>query len=114
MKLIQSYHKYVCRRSFLMPLASVFLKGPVLMRHVAAANRPSGQALALLLAILRRMDLTGKPMVTLPRGLLDELGVSKDAKPRGLRLLEGAGLIVVDRSKGKAARIGLAASARNS
>jgi hypothetical protein len=52
-----------------------------------------------------------KPMVTLPRSLLDELGVSTDAKSRGLRLLEDAGLIVVDRSRGRAARIGLAASA---
>jgi hypothetical protein len=50
-------------------------------------------------------------MVTLPRSLLDELGVSTDAKSRGLRLLEDAGLIVVDRSRGRAARIGLAASA---
>jgi DNA-binding transcriptional ArsR family regulator len=84
-----------------------FLKGPILMRHIGVANRLSGQALALFLAIRHRMDLTGKPVVTLPRSLLDELGVSKDAKSRGLRVLEGAGLIVVDRSKGKATRAGL-------
>ena len=89
-----------------------FLKGPVLMRHIGAANKLSGQALALFLAIRHRMDLTGKPMVTLPRSLLDELGVSKDAKSRGLRLLEGAELIIVDRSKGRAASVGLVTSAR--
>jgi hypothetical protein len=85
-----------------------------MMRHIGAANRLSGQALALFLAIRHRMDLTGKPMVTLPRGLLDELGVSKDAKSRGLRLLGGAGILVVDRSKGRTARIGLIAAARSS
>jgi hypothetical protein len=86
-----------------------FLKGPVLMRHIGAANKLSGQALALLLAVHHQIALTGKPMVTLPRGLLDTLGVSKDAKSRGLRQLEGAGLLVVDRSSGRAARIGLVA-----
>jgi hypothetical protein len=91
-----------------------FLKGPILMRHIGTANKLSGQALALFLAIRHRIDLTGKPTVTLPRSLLDELGISKDAKSRGLRQLEGAGLVVVDRSKGRAARVALVALARSS
>jgi DNA-binding transcriptional regulator YhcF (GntR family) len=36
-----------------------------------------------------------------------ELGVSRDAKARGLKALEQAGLVYVSRSKGKAARIEL-------
>jgi DNA-binding transcriptional ArsR family regulator len=51
--------------------------------------------------------LTSKPIVTLPAKLLSELGVSRDAKARGLKALEQAGLVHVSRSKGKAARIEL-------
>jgi hypothetical protein len=66
-----------------------------------------GQALALFLAIHHQTALTGKPIVTLPARLLTDLGVNRDAKARGLRALEQAGLVYVSRSKGKAARIEL-------
>jgi hypothetical protein len=63
--------------------------------------------LAVLLAIHHQSDLTGKPSVTLPARLLADLGVSRDAKARGLKLLELAGLVIVTRSRGRAARIQL-------
>jgi hypothetical protein len=84
-----------------------FLKGPISMREIAVAACLPGQALALFLAIHHQTALTAKPVVTLPAKLLMELGVSRDAKARGLKALEHAGLVYVSRSKGKAARIEL-------
>ncbi len=78
------------------------------MREIAAAARLPGQALALFLAIHHQTALTGKPIVTLPAKLLTELGVNRDAKARGLKALERAGLVHVSQSRGKAARIQLA------
>jgi DNA-binding transcriptional regulator YhcF (GntR family) len=77
------------------------------MREISAAARLRGQALALFLAVHHQTALTGKPVVTLPAKLLTDLGVNRDAKARGLRALEQAGLVYVSRSKGKAARIQL-------
>jgi DNA-binding MarR family transcriptional regulator len=77
------------------------------MREIAIAACLPGQALALFLATHHQTALTGKPIVTLPAKLLRELGVSRDAKARGLKALEQAGLVYVSRSKGKAARIEL-------
>jgi DNA-binding transcriptional ArsR family regulator len=84
-----------------------FLKGPILMREIAIAARLRGQALPLLLAVHHQTALTGKSIVTLPAKLLADLGVNRDAKARGLRALEQAGLVCVSRTKGKAARIEL-------
>jgi DNA-binding transcriptional ArsR family regulator len=84
-----------------------FLKGPIAMREIAVAACLPGKALAVFLTIHHRTALTGKPVVTLPAKLLRELGVSRDAKRRGLKALEQAGLVHVSRSKGKAARIQL-------
>ena len=84
-----------------------FLKGPILMRQIALASQQPGQALAVFLAIHHQSALTGKPMVTISKRLLEELGISKDAKARGLRALEQVGLVSVERSTGRAARVGL-------
>ena len=46
-------------------------------------------------------------MVTISKRLLEELGISKDAKARGLRALEQVGLVSVERSTGRAARVEL-------
>jgi hypothetical protein len=86
-----------------------FLKGPILMRDIGEANKLPGQALAVLLAVHHQTALTGKPAVTLPRGLLGMLGISKDAKARGLHELEQAGLIRVHRPRGRSARVELLA-----
>jgi hypothetical protein len=84
-----------------------FLKGPIPMWRIAEASRMPGRALALLLAIHHQSDLTGRSTVTLPRGLLGDLGIGKDAKARALLDLERAGLVTVQRSKGRSARITL-------
>ena len=87
--------------------AERFLKGPILMRDIATAARLSGQALALFLAVHHRTALTRKSTVTLPRDLMAQLGVSRDAKARGLRQLEASGLIRVERATGRAAKVTL-------
>jgi hypothetical protein len=84
-----------------------FLKGPIMMRDIAVAARLPGQALVVMLAVRHRRDLTGQAEVTLPKALMIELGVSRDAKARALLQLENAGLITVARQKGRAARVRL-------
>ena len=68
-----------------------------------------GCSLATYLAIWDRAKLQdpGKP-VTLPNAFaLDPWGVDRHSKGRALRVLEGAGLISVTRSIGRAPRITL-------
>jgi hypothetical protein len=84
-----------------------FLKGHIPLKEIATASCLLGKALALLLAIHHRIDLTRNTSVTLPSGLLAGLGISRDAKARGLKQLEQAGLIRVTRSSGQGARIEL-------
>jgi hypothetical protein len=77
-----------------------FLKGPVPLPDLAAAARLPGRALALYVAILHQADLTRSPRVKLPRVLLDMFGIDKDAKSRGLKVLEQAGLISIQHKPG--------------
>jgi hypothetical protein len=86
-----------------------FLKGPIPMWELAMAARLPGQALSLLLVVHHQTALTGKAMTTLPNSLLTQFAIGKDAKARSLRQLEDAGLIRVVRSRGRSARVGLAA-----
>ena len=85
-----------------------FLKGPIPLLDIGAAARLPGKALTVFLAIHHQTALTGKPAVTLPKSLLLDLGISKDAKARAVAALEGAGLIEVVRARGRAVRVGLA------
>ena len=77
------------------------------MPAISQASRLGGRALAVYLAIHHQTALTGHAVVTLPRGLLESLGVDKDAKARALRLLEAAAVITIDQAKGRTARISL-------
>jgi hypothetical protein len=84
-----------------------FLKGPIPIHLIATAAKLPGQALALYLAVHHQTTLTCKDLVTLPSSLLAELGISRDAKARGLRHLEQASLIRIERSCGRSVRVGL-------
>lgn len=90
-----------------------FLKGPIPWSAVTETAKMPGQALAVLLAIHHRVALTREDTVTLPKLLLEELGISRDSKARCLHLLEEALLITVSREKGRAARITLLAKAKH-
>jgi hypothetical protein len=87
---------------------SRFLKGPIPWENVAVAANLSGQCLAVYLAVHHRIALTRQPTTTLPRALMQQLGVGKDAKGRALRQLELAGVIFVERVRGRSTRVGLA------
>lgn len=88
-----------------------FLKGPIPWTAVCTAASLPGQTLAVFLAIHHRTAVTGKLTVTLPKNLLAELGISRDAKSRALHTLEHASLIAVERAPGHAAQIKLLAAA---
>jgi len=91
-----------------------FLKGPIPMANIAAAAVLPGKALALFLAIHHRTALCRESSVTLPRGFLAELGIDRDAKARGLRNLEAAGLVRIERARGHTARVSLVSTFRSS
>jgi hypothetical protein len=88
-----------------------FLKGPIPFTHLAAAARLPGHALTVLLAVYHQTALTRKDWVSLPKGLLSELGVSRDSKARALHALQEASLVSVERCKGRTARVMLRPSA---
>jgi hypothetical protein len=89
-----------------------FLKGPILLRQLAAASQLSGRALALLLLVHYRTDIEGKSWITLPGHLLASWGIDRDANRRALRQLEGAGLVRLDRRKGYRTRVHLLSMAK--
>ncbi|QGY03622.1 hypothetical protein MMSR116_18300 [Methylobacterium mesophilicum SR1.6/6] len=89
-----------------------FLKGPIPLESLAVASRLPGKALAVYIALRHRCDLEGKNTVSLPAALLRSFGVDRDSKARALRVLENAGLIQVERTPGRAARITLTLSAQ--
>jgi len=84
-----------------------FLKGPIPLRHIAKAAKLPGQSLAVYLAVHHRCALTRRDQVTLPKHLLSQLGVSRDAKARALKELCKAGLVALDRQKGRSSRVTL-------
>ena len=59
-----------------------FLKGPIPMAYIARAAKLPGQALSVYLALQHQTALARRQWVTLPKGLLAQLGVSRDAKSR--------------------------------
>ena len=93
--------------------AGRFLKGPILMRDIAVAAKLPGKALAVYLAIRHRIDLTRSAAVKLPARLMFELGVGKDAKARALRQLEAAGLVIVERKRGRSPVITITQERKN-
>lgn len=84
-----------------------FLKGPIPLADIARASRLPGQALGLFLAVHHRTALTGCSSVTLPAALLQQLGISRDAKARALHALEQASLVTVERASGRTAKVQL-------
>ncbi len=86
---------------------SRFLKGPIPLVYLQRAAVLRGKALAVYICITHQCDLTGRSTVTLPKSLLAEFGVSRDAKARALRELERAGLVSVEREPGRSVRVTL-------
>jgi hypothetical protein len=84
-----------------------FLKGPIPLEQMAIISQLPGKAFELWLLIRHRTDLTKRSEVTLPSELLNEWGISKDAKAWGLRRLAEAGEIRVEHPPGHSAKVAL-------
>lgn len=84
-----------------------FLRGPIPLSHIIAAGALPGRALLVLLAIRHRIDLAGKPRVSLPAAVMRDFSFDRFAKSRALVELERIGLIQVHRVKGHPALVSL-------
>jgi|SRR5271166_6652828 len=82
------------------PILEPFLKGPLLLRELIPIARMRGKALPLWLLILHRTAINRNHPCTLPRRVLAEWGIGRDAKVDALRRLELQGLITVERPRG--------------
>ena len=87
-------------------------QAPYLKRHflepIQEAANLGGNALAVYLAILHRLDVTRQTSVTLSANLLGKWGIaSRAAKSRALKQLQQHGLIKVERARGRSARVSL-------
>ena len=89
------------------PLGERFLRGPILLSELAPVAQLPGKALALWLLIRYRVDLVKGDWARIPPRDLAELGIGKEAKIEGLRRLEQAGLVQVERPKGYMLRVRL-------
>jgi len=70
-------------------------------------SQDAGKTLAIWQLIHHRSKISRQSRVTLPHELLVEVGISRDAKDRALKILERHGLIRIDRRSGRSARIAL-------
>ena len=84
-----------------------FLKGPIPMPEIIAATNLPGKALAIYLAIRHQVDMRKQSEVAVPKALLEEMGIDRDSKSRGLKVLEQVGLIEVVRKPGCSALVRL-------
>jgi hypothetical protein len=92
--------------------AENFLRGPISISDIKIATKLGGSCLALLLLIHFRRDVMRSEAVTLPASFLTEFGINASIKHRGLKSLEQAKLIDVERSAGHTAVIKLRARRR--
>lgn len=82
-----------------------FLKGPIPWNWLCAALSLRGRAGAVGVALWLRAGLTRKRTVKLSYGDLTTMRVDRYAARRGLRLLEAAGLVSVERRPGCAPEV---------
>lgn len=78
-----------------------FLKGPIPWPWLVRAISLPGKAAAIAVALWHWSGLRRSRMVRVAHKDLRELGVGPQATGRGLRLLERAGLVHVDRRPGQ-------------
>ena len=84
-----------------------FLKGPIPLSNLQAAAQLPGHALHLYIAARHLCDLRRAQTVTLSSSYLKPWGLDRHAKRRALAGLELAGLISVDRHRGRSVRVTL-------
>jgi hypothetical protein len=84
-----------------------FLKGPIPWGWLTTAAALPGQALAVGLVAWFRAGCENRRTVTVTLARLTRMGMSESTARRGLRALEGAGLVTTERRPGRAARVTL-------
>lgn len=78
-----------------------FLKGPIPWEWLASSARLPGKALHVALELWHWAGITGKAQVKLSMSEMELLGVSRYSGARGLKALEGAGLVSAIRHRGR-------------
>jgi DNA-binding transcriptional ArsR family regulator len=79
-----------------------FVKGPLPLEWIVAATRcASGKGLPMLLALKAKADASREDWVKPPAAVLNSLGFDRAARSRTISALEKAGLIEVQRRKGR-------------
>ena len=79
----------------------MFLKGPISLPWLSAAARLPGRALHVAVGIRLLVGMKKTNRIALSVSWLAELGLSRHAAYRGLKALEGRGLVSVDRHLGR-------------
>ena len=82
-----------------------FLKGPIPGWWLGKAATLSGRSLNVALAIWHEVALAKKPWPVLRNKTLAQFGVSRSTAYAGLKRLEAAGLVRVDRHNGRRPRV---------
>jgi hypothetical protein len=78
-----------------------FLRGPIPWAWLDRAGRQTGRALAVGLVLWQRSGVTGNRTVRLCQSSLSDLGLNEATTRRGLRALEAAGLVAIQRLPGR-------------
>jgi hypothetical protein len=78
-----------------------FLKGPVPWEWIIRVSELPGKAVIVGLCLWRLSGAIGKATVTLGNSELEPFGIDRAAKSRALTALEDAGLIMVERHRGR-------------
>ena len=79
----------------------LFLKGPIPWRWLVLAGQLPGRALAVGVLLWHLVGIQNRGTVRLLPSKTRSLGLSPRAARRGLTALEGAGLVAVDRHRGR-------------
>ena len=82
-----------------------FVRGPIPMPWLEAAARLPGRALAVGLLIWFRAGIAPNDPVGLTPNLLGRFGIERKAGYRAIEALRSAGLIEVDRHRGRCPRV---------
>lgn len=82
-----------------------FLKGPVPLAWLSRTSQLPGKALAVALAIWYVAGLERSGTVRLTTSTLREFNVGRKAAYRGLAALERAGLVQVERKRGRCPKV---------
>jgi hypothetical protein len=82
-----------------------FTSGPVLLTWLQSAAALPGRSLHVALALWHEVARSGSRCVDLSNSLCLRFQVERNAKYRALRSLEFAGLVVVERRRGRSPRV---------